>query len=65
MNKKKVLLVVAIALLGVCNLYIAFADIPPVNIICDQPQEGQGRCFEEVPGFPGDCRWTGYTDDYC
>lgn len=66
MKTKKFLLVAVFALFGAFNVMTTFATkIPPVNIICDRPQAGQGQCFEEVPGWPGDCRWTGYTNDYC
>jgi hypothetical protein len=65
MKKKKILIISVIALAFAMNISNLLADIPPVVITCDKVQAGRGQCFEPVPDFPGECRWTGYTDDYC
>lgn len=64
MKKNKFITLFAAIFIALNFILLLTQAAPPVEIICDRPQEGEGRCFEQVPG-DCDCRWTGYTDDSC
>ncbi|MHA2012216.1 MAG: hypothetical protein ACTSWG_07625 [Candidatus Helarchaeota archaeon] len=70
MKRKKLTIIVFLSsfflinlVMTIINLNLLKADIP---IICDWPQEGQGRCFiHDFPYHPENCIWDGRTVVYC